>query len=78
MALRDAQCCGRIKGLRRAKTKGTTHGTPVLTINLCSRPDLGMFLIGAYRGANSRRRRRQYSVATGRDDSSAENARLPR
>jgi hypothetical protein len=37
-----------------------------------------MFLTGAHRGANPGGRCRQYRVAAGRDDSSAENARLPR
>jgi cytochrome c peroxidase len=55
-----------------------THDTPILTIDLCTRPDLGMFLTGAHRGANPGGRCRQYRVAAGRDDSSAENARLPR
>jgi cytochrome c peroxidase len=37
-----------------------------------------MFLTGAHRGANPVGRCRQYRVAARRDDSSAENARLPR
>jgi hypothetical protein len=36
-----------------------THDTSILPIGLCSRPDLGMFLTGADRGANPRGRCRQ-------------------